>query len=198
MPAGEGGREPRRTTGEKAGEAVGGVTGMTTGAALGSLGGPLGTMIGAVAGAVGGWWAVHAATAAHTRLTPEQEAEFRSRHARRAGDAPAIPYERAGTAYRFGFIAGCNPRYADEGFAAAEREIRHGWTPDVESEVGSWEQSRALVREGFEFARQGGDFGGHTDPTAPGIEPLHADPATDVANRVHDRVAHRRGPPEGT
>ena len=183
-------RDARRTTGEKAGEAVGGVSGMTAGAALGSLGGPLGTMIGAVAGAVGGWWAVHAATAAHTRLTPEQEAAFRSRHARRAAD---VPYERASAAYQFGFIAGCNPRYADEGFAAAERELRHGWTSGVEAELGTWEHNRDLIHEGFAAALEKPDGGAHGESVpAPGIAPLQSDPATEVANRVHDRVAHRR------
>ena len=188
--------ESRRTTGEKAGEAVGGVSGLTTGAAFGSLAGPLGTMIGAVAGAVGGWWAVHAATAAHTRLTPEQEAAFRSRHAGRPADAPAVPFERVCTAYQFGFIAGCNPRYADEGFAAAERELRHGWTDGVQAELGSWEHNRDLIHEGFACAREAPNAGAHPAPAAvSGIEPLHADPATEVANRVHDRVAHRRERP---
>ena len=191
-----GGRDPdaRRTTAEQAGEAVGGVSGLTAGAALGSLGGPLGMMIGAVAGAVGGWWAVHAATAAHTRLTPEQEAAFRSRHARRVSTAaPAVPYERASTAYQFGFIAGCNPRYGDGGFAAAERELRHGWTADVEATLGSWEHNRDLVHEGFASAREMPDGSAHGKSiAAPGLSPLHADPATEVANRVHDRVAHRR------
>lgn len=185
-------REARRTTAEKAGEAVGGVSGLTTGAAIGSLGGPLGTMIGAVAGAVGGWWAVHAATAAHTRLTPEQEAAFRERHARRAADVPIPSYERACTAYHFGFVAGCNPRYAD-GFGVAESELRHGWTAGVEAELGSWEQNRDLVHEGFACAREAGGAD-HVEGAPGGIDPLHADPATEVANRVHDRVAHRRGP----
>lgn len=189
-------RATPRTTGEKAGEAAGGLSGLTAGAAIGSLAGPLGAVIGAVAGAVGGWWAVHAATAAHTRLTPNQEAEFRSRHDRRPADAPPIPYERARMAYQLGFVAGCNPRYASEGFADAEGELRLGWDAGLAGEVGTWEECRELVLIGFECARVDpenatGDGAAHGS----GVEPLHADPATEVANRVHERVAERRKPP---
>jgi hypothetical protein len=194
----DGDEKPRHTTGEKAGEAAGGLSGLTAGAALGSLAGPLGAMIGAVAGAVGGWWAVHAATTAHTRLTPAQEVRFRERHDRRPADAVAIPFERARIAYQLGFLAGCNHHYVEGGFAAAERELRHGWTPDIESALGPWEVNRDLVREGFECAPETTDAPAEVSPPpAPGVEPLHADPATEAANRVHDRVAERRRPSDG-
>lgn len=190
-------KESGRSTGETAGEAAGGLSGLTAGAALGSLAGPLGTMIGAVAGAVGGWWAVHAATAARTRLTPEQETVFRERHGKRPPEAPAFPYERARMAYQLGFLAGCNPRYAEEGFAAAERELRQGWTSGPEGHIGRWEDCRELVLVGFEFARQAPDTEPRPETHGSGVEPLHADPATDAANRVHDRIAERRRPPTG-
>jgi hypothetical protein len=181
----------RRSAAETAGEAAGGLSGLTAGAALGSLAGPLGTMVGAVAGAVGGWWAVHAATTAHTRLTPDQEAALREWHTRRSGDDPVLPWDRARSAYQLGFLAGCNPRYDAEGFAAAERELRHGWTPGVEAELGPWEHHRDLVHDGFECARQ--SVGARNAPGA-GMEPLHSDPATEAANRAHDRVAELRRP----
>lgn len=187
--------EHRRPTAETAGEAAGGLSGLTAGAALGSLAGPLGTMIGAVAGAVGGWWAVHAATTAHTRLTPEQETVLRQRHERRAADAPAVPYERVRAAYQLGFLAGCNRHYAGGGFAAAETELRHGWTPDIAEALGTWEANRALVREGFECARESPEMAAGATSHGSAVEPLHSDPATEVANRVHDRIADRRRPP---
>jgi hypothetical protein len=181
----------QRSGAETAGEAAGGLSGLTAGAALGSLAGSLGTIVGAVAGAVGGWWAVHAATTAHTRLTPEQEVALRQRHTRRAGDDAEVPWDRARSAYQLGFLAGCNPRYLAEGFAAAERELRHGWTSGVAAELGPWEHHRDLVHDGFECARQ--SVGARNAPGA-GMEPLHSDPATEAANRAHDRVAELRRP----
>lgn len=112
---------------------------------------------------------------------------------RTAADAPEIAHERASAAYHFGFIAGRNPRYEDGGFAAAEVELRQWWTSDVEATLGPWEHSRDLIHDGFASAREmpDGDAHGESNP-GPGISPLHADPATEAANRVHDRVAHRR------
>ena len=93
-------RATPRTTGEKAGEAAGGLSGLTAGAAIGSLAGPLGAVIGAVAGAVGGWWAVHAATAAHTRprastLASGAVASSRSKMMASAGSALAFSSARS-------------------------------------------------------------------------------------------------------
>ena len=191
--------EPRHATGEKVGEAAGALSGLTAGGALGSLAGPLGTVIGAVAGAVGGWWAVHAAAEAHARLTPEREDEFRARHERHAEGDPAVPYEQARLAYQLGYIAGVNPRYAESGFPAAEEELRAGWTSELETGIGRWAEYRELVRIGFEYAREARAPEPRAEPAhGSGVEPLHADPATDAANRVHERVADRRRPPPGT
>jgi hypothetical protein len=187
--------EQPRGSGEKVGEAAGALSGLTAGGALGSLAGPLGTVIGALAGAVGGWWAVHAATEAHSRLTPERDAEFRARHERRAAIVPPVPFERARLAYQLGFIAGCNPRYVEEGFTAVEQEIRLGWTAGLQADAWRWDEYRELVHVGFECAREAHAPEGRAEPAhGAGIEPLHADPATEAANRVHDRVAERRRP----
>ncbi|HSJ63579.1 MAG TPA: hypothetical protein VK922_06670 [Gemmatimonadaceae bacterium] len=189
------GEQRRHDSGETAGEAAGALSGLTAGGALGSLAGPLGTVIGAVAGAVGGWWAVHAATEAHTRLTPERESEFRERHARRPADVPPVPFERARLAYHLGFVAGCNPRYVEEGYAAAEQELRLGWAAGLESDIGRWDEYREFVRAGFEHAREAHEPEGRAEPAhGSGVEPLHADPATEAANRVHERLAERRRP----
>lgn len=108
--------------------------------------------------------------------------------------SPAVGDEHTAAAYRFGFNAGRDRRH--EAFEAAEVELRASWSESVTAESGSWEKHRDLIREGFACARQGApeDASGSEHGGA-GVKPLRADPATEVANRVHDQVAHRRPTP---
>ena len=106
--------------------------------------------------------------------------------------SPAVGDEHTAAAYRFGFNAGRDRRH--EAFEAAEVELRASWLQSVTPDTGSWEKHRDLIREGFACARQGpAEDSPVADHGGKGVEPLHADPATKAANRVHDHVAQRRG-----
>ena len=161
------------------GEATGGLAGAATGAALGSLGGPIGTIIGGIAGAVGGWWSGRAISEAASHYTENDDAYYRGQfESRRAGgalrpDATAEPASstadvaRARTegyaddyagyrpAYQLGHLAAHNPDYQARSFDEVEPELRRGWSADVSSRHGAWEEIREHARHAFERARRG-------------------------------------------
>ncbi|AHG91891.1 hypothetical protein J421_4354 [Gemmatirosa kalamazoonensis] len=140
---------------DEIGEAVGGISGVLTGAALGSLGGPLGTIIGGIAGAVSGWWAGRAIAEAASHVSTDDEDYYRTHYERSSGRLADRSYEEVRPAYQIGHLAGRNPDYAGRGFEEVEPELQRGWSSDVSTRHGAWEQVRDYARHGFDRGRRG-------------------------------------------
>lgn len=141
----------RNEDGQQVAGAVSGATAGTVGGGIGAaVGGPLGAVLGALVGIAGGWWAgreMHDSIAAFDELDDKL-----ATHAQRTGH----PYDEVRHAYQLGYLAGRNPRYADEGFEAAAKDLKTAWVhahQEEEDAVG-WEEIRENVRHGFESARE--------------------------------------------
>jgi uncharacterized protein (TIGR02271 family) len=136
---------------EALGEGIGGVAGAAAGAAVGSLAGPVGTAIGAIAGAVGGWWSGKAAADAASGIDATDDDYYRRQFTTtsRGGD-----YDRARPAYHLGHVAGMNPDYEGRSFDDIEPQLRRGWTDDVASRSGDWDDVRDYARDAFERGRE--------------------------------------------
>lgn len=145
------GRQEQEDNRETIGEGVGGVAGAATGAALGSLAGPLGTVIGGIAGAVGGWWTGKAAADAASGIDSSDEDHYRLHLASRAGGRD---YESVRPAYHLGHVAGFNPDYQGRSFDEVEPHLRAGWTNDVASQSGRWEDVRDYAQSAYERGQE--------------------------------------------
>lgn len=132
---------------ETIGGGVGGVAGAATGAAVGSLAGPVGTAIGAIAGAVGGWWSGKAAADAASNIDTTDDEYYRNRFtsSSRSGD-----YDRARPAFHLGHVAGMNPDYEGRSFDEVEPHLRRGWTDDVATQSGDWNDVRDYARDAYD------------------------------------------------
>ncbi|MDF1502935.1 hypothetical protein [Roseisolibacter sp. H3M3-2] len=152
-------RETRRddiNPGDEIGEAVGGISGVLTGAALGSLGGPIGTIIGGIAGAVSGWWAGRAISEAASHATGDDDEYYRTHFDSARGSTASRDYDDVKPAYHLGHIAGRNPDYQSRSFDEVERDLRHGWTSDVSTRHGQWDEVRDYARHAYERGRTTG------------------------------------------
>lgn len=104
---------------------------------------------------------------------------FRSHfeHANRLADRS---YEEFRPAYRLGFDAAADPRYADRSFDEAEKDLEGNWL-NVRFSGDEWQAVRDYAREGFERARRIGFISGA--PPAGGETsqqlPSFADPVAD-------------------
>ena len=204
-----GGDEPA----DEVGEAVGGISGVLTGAALGSLGGPLGTIIGGIAGAVSGWWAGRAISESAYHATHDDEF-YRGHH---AGAGSERSYDDVRPAYQLGHVAGRNPDYHGRTFDEVENDLRHGWSDDVSTRHGSWDQVRGYARDAFTRSRSsaattgaglgmganattghtGDALGNATHGAASGVERAGhgiANAVDDLKDRVDGNPASRPGP----
>ena len=136
---------------EAVAEGIGGVAGAAAGAAVGSLGGPVGTAIGAIAGAVGGWWSGKAAADAASSIDADDDQYYRRDFSTttRTGS-----YDVAQPAYHLGHVAGMNPEYQGRSFDDIEPHLRRGWTDDVSSRSGDWNDVRDYARNAFEHGQE--------------------------------------------
>lgn len=142
------------------GKGVGGVAGVAAGAAIGSLAGPVGTVIGGIAGAVGGWWAGKEVADATSSYNDTDDAQYRTHFTGLSRDSRGrlTSYDQARPAYQLGYLASRNPDYRGRSFDQIERDLRRGWTPDVEKQTGySWNEARNAVAEGYTRSRNAGD-----------------------------------------
>lgn len=82
----------------------------------------------------------------------EEDLLFRShfQHANRLADRA---YEDVRPAYRFGYDAANDPRFADKGFDAAEKDLEGDWL-NVRLANDEWQSVRDYAREGFEQRRR--------------------------------------------
>lgn len=140
-------------TGNLVGEGVGGVSGIAAGAAIGSLGGPVGTIIGAIAGAVGGWWAGRAVSEAAASYTDEDDAYYRSHFASKTRGS-RTSYETARPGYQLGQLAARNPDYAGRSFNEVEPDLKRGWSDDMRSKYGNWNDVRDYVGSAYDRGRE--------------------------------------------
>jgi uncharacterized protein (TIGR02271 family) len=133
------------------GEGVGGVAGAAAGAAVGSLAGPIGTAIGALAGAAGGWWSGRAAVDAASSIDRTDDDYYRQRFTEtsRGGE-----YDTARPAFQLGHAAGLNPEYQGRSFDEVEPQLRGGWSDDVASSNGNWDDVRGYARDAFERGQE--------------------------------------------
>ena len=136
---------------ERTGKAVaggaGGVAGAAGGAAIGSAVGPIGTLIGAIAGAAGGWWAGKNVAEKASGFDAEDD-YFKSRFASSTNQS-GFTYERARPVYQLGYLASQNPDYTGRSFEEIEPELRRGWTHDMQSQYGKWEDVRGYAVDAF-------------------------------------------------
>jgi uncharacterized protein (TIGR02271 family) len=136
---------------EMLGEGIGGVAGAAAGAALGSLAGPVGTAIGAIAGGVGGWWSGKAAADAASSIDTTDDDYYRRQFTTTSRDGD---YDRARPAFHLGHVAGMNPEYQGRSFDEIEPHLRRGWTDDVASQSGDWNEVRDYARNAFERGQE--------------------------------------------
>jgi hypothetical protein len=144
---------------DEIGEAVGGISGVLTGAALGSLGGPIGTIIGGIAGAVTGWWAGKAISEAASHVTHDDETYYRTHYESSPNRLADRSYEDVRPAYQLGHLAGRNPEYQGRSFEEVETDLQRGWSSDVSSRHGDWQQVRPYARDAYERGRSGFGMG---------------------------------------
>lgn len=140
---------------EKVAGAVTGATAAGLGAGLGMAAlGPVGAVIGALVGATGGWWAGKGMQGAIEEID-RTDSEFRRVHEHAGAEHS---YDEVRHGYQLGWLAGRNPRYADDTFAAAEPELRAAWVKAhlEESDPVSWDAVRGSARAGFDLARTSG------------------------------------------
>jgi len=104
---------------------------------------------------------------------------FRSHfeHANRLADRS---YDEVRPAYRLGFDAAADPRYADKSFDEAEKELEGNWL-NVRFTGDEWQAVRDYAREGFERGRRIGFISGASPAGgAPSqLLPSFADPVAD-------------------
>lgn len=136
-----------------AGGAAGGAAAMGTAGLV--LGGPIGAMIGAVAGAVGGGWIGLASGESAEWEYGEHHDEMYRRHFE-ADDSRLADrsFEDARVAYQLGHAAAVNPDYEGRSFEEIEPDLRHGWTPEIAAQHGSWEQVRRYAQVAYETQRE--------------------------------------------
>ena len=168
------------------GEGVGGTGGMVAGAAIGSLLGPIGTLVGALAGTVGGWWAGKEVADAATSHTDADDEYYRTHYQSRAGAGATRSYDDVRPAYALGHIAARNPDYQGRSFDEVEPDLRRGWSDDLRTQHGEWDDVRGYASEGYTRGR--GTMGGATTGTSTGASGGFADRTADRARSLGDRA----------
>lgn len=146
--------------GDHIGEAAGGISGVLTGAAIGSAGGPIGTIIGGIAGAIGGWWSGRAISEAATRFTHSDDDFYRSHYESSPSRLADRKYEDVRPAYQLGHLAGHNPDYQNREWDAVESDLQRGWSDDLRTKHGDWQQVRGYARDAYTRGRSGYSAGG--------------------------------------
>jgi uncharacterized protein (TIGR02271 family) len=136
---------------EAVGKGVGGVGGAAAGAAVGSLAGPVGTAIGALAGAVGGWWAGKAAADAAANVDPADDDYYRKHFVQ---TSHTRDFDTARPAYQLGHLAGMNPEYEGRSFEEVEPQLQRGWTSDLSTRAGNWNDVRGYAQNAFERGQE--------------------------------------------
>ncbi|MGI8549122.1 MAG: YsnF/AvaK domain-containing protein [Gemmatimonadaceae bacterium] len=145
-------------TSREVGEGVGGVAGIAAGAAIGSLAGPVGTVIGAIAGAVGGWWAGKDVAQAASGYTSTNDTYYQNQFASQPRGR-FQSYDQARPLYQLGYVAAQNPSYRGKSFDTVESDMKHGWSPDMERQYGSWNDVRGIMGSAYTGANQSGTRG---------------------------------------
>jgi hypothetical protein len=116
---------------------------------IGSVGGPIGTIIGGIAGTIGGWWTRRAASEAANSYSIEDDNYYRDRYENSPRRLADRRFEEVRPAYLLGHLARINPEYRSREFDSIEPEIRVGWTDQISSRYGDWDQVREYTREAY-------------------------------------------------
>ena len=175
--------------GDEIGEAVGGISGVLTGAAIGSLGGPIGTIIGGIAGAVSGWWAGKAISDVATNVTRDEDTHYQTHYEGSATRPADRSYEDVRPAYQLGQLAGRNPDYQSRSFDEVEGDLQRGWSDDVTSRHGSWDQVRDYARHAYD--RDRASFGTGAVAGAAGTAGLSSGGTGSSLGNTGDRLADK-------
>ena len=178
--------------GDHIGEAAGGISGVLTGAAIGSAGGPIGTIIGGIAGAIGGWWSGRAISEAATRFTHSDDDYYRNHYETSSTRLADRKYEDVRPAYQIGHLAAHNPDYADREWDAVEADLQRGWSDDLRTKHGDWQQVRGYARDAYTRGRTSRVAGG-VGATAGAVGHSLADRVDDLKDRVDGNPASRPG-----
>lgn len=182
--------------GDHVGEAAGGISGVLTGAAIGSVGGPIGTIIGGIAGAVGGWWSGRAISEAATKFTHSDDDHYRSHYEASPGKLADRKYEDVRPAYQLGHVASHNPDYQAKEWDAIEPDLQRGWSDDMKSKHGDWNQVRGYAKDAYTRNRSGlgaGGLGATAGATAGAAGHGLADKVDDFKDRVDGNPSSRPG-----
>jgi hypothetical protein len=125
----------------------------------------------------------------------EEDRLFRShfQHANRLADRS---YEGVRPAYRFGYDAASDPRFAGKAFDVAEKDLEGDWL-NIRFANDEWQSVRDYAREGFELRRKIGVVGTARLSGSDGSQrPSFADPlADDIDPTAPDSPENRRSRP---
>jgi hypothetical protein len=141
--------------------------------------GPIGAVIDGIAGAIGGWWGRRSAAEAAEEFGPEEDDFYRKRYESSPHHLADRTYATVRPAYQIGHLARNNPDYRGLDFDSIEHELRAGWSEQMSSRYGDWEQVREYARDAYSH--------GLTDPARESV-------IRDGAERGDDGQAEARLP----
>jgi hypothetical protein len=94
-------------------------------------------------------------------------------------------YDDVRPAYQLGHLAGINPDYHGRSFDEVEPDLRRGWSDDVSSRHGAWDDVRDYARHAYERGRSRAGTGRDTGRDNVGdhvTQPTHTGLATGSAS----------------
>lgn len=142
---------------EQLGEAVAGPLGQAAGRANDMAMNAVGSVLGSAMQALGGWWSTPDAQQASSSLSDSEDREFRTHfESLRGGSTSAAPdFDRARTAYHFGYVASRNPEYQSRPFDQVEAQVERAWQALGQQGSGEWSQVRDQVGYGYTYRTPG-------------------------------------------
>jgi len=128
-------------------------------------------------------------------FTDDEDLVFRSyfQHANRLADRS---YEELRPAYRIGYDAARDPRYANQEFDAAEKDVEDQWLIVRLRSDDEWQTVRDFAREGFERGRRLGFNAEQVvqgDSSESQQRPSYADPLADDMDPTSPESPENRG-----